>query len=96
MTHPCLHFAMNEAWILSDEKQELSDEALMKSSAHQIRAAKIFEEKYPNGNIRIQYSGGIDDDGRFLLEGSETWFYENDKKQYEANFYLGKKVGLET
>jgi hypothetical protein len=96
MTHPCLHFAMNEAWILLDEQQVFSDEALMKSSATQIREVKTFEEKYPNGNIRIQYSGGIADDGRFLVEGTEIWFYENDHKQYQANFQLGRKVGLET
>jgi len=96
MTHPCLHFAMNEAWILSDEKEWTSINELMESSANQIRQVTAFEEKYPNGKIRIQFSGDISDDGRFLLEGSEIWFYENGNKQYEANYHLGKKVGLET
>jgi hypothetical protein len=96
MTHPCLHFALNEAWILSDQKDEFSDNVLMKSSATRIDEVHRYEEKYPNGNIRIQYSGGIADDGRFLLAGTETWFYENGIKQYEATFQLGKKVGLES
>lgn len=96
MTHPCLHFAMNEAWILSDEKEELSDEMLMKSTASRIEAITTFEEKYPDGKLRLQYSGGIADDGRFLLEGKEIWYDENGARQYEANFHLGKKVGLET
>ncbi len=96
MTHPCLHFAMNEAWILSDDTEESSDEVLMKSSASQIALVKTFEEKYPDGGIKIRYSGGIADDGRFLLEGKETWYYENGLKQYEATFQLGQKIGLET
>ncbi len=96
MTHPCLHFAMNEAWILSDEKDSLADAELMKSSTTSIRDIKIFQEKYSDGNVKIQYSGGIADDGRFLLEGKEIWYYENGTRHYEANFHLGKKVGKET
>ncbi len=94
MTHPCLHFAFNESWILSDEKT--AEDSLMRSSATCIQNVTTYEETYPNGMVRLRYSGGIADDARFLLHGTETWFYEDGSKQYEANFRLGEKIGFET
>ena len=96
MNHPCLHFVLNEAWILDTEKTELSEEILMKSSAQNIRNVNTYTEKYPNGKIRIEYTGGIADNGRFLLHGKEIWYYENGQKQWEAIFDLGKKSGEES
>ncbi len=95
MNQPCLHFEMNEAWILSDD-YEASDSELMKSKATTISDVKTYEEKYPDGNIRVKYSAGFADDGRYLLHGTETWFYQNGAKQREANYILGYKVGKET
>lgn len=96
MNRPCLHFEMNEAWILSEETEIVSDDELMKSKATSISDVKTYEEKYPDGIIRIRYSAGIGDDGRYLLHGEETWFYPNGNKQREANYILGYKVGTET
>ena len=68
----------------------------MKSSAQNIRNVNTYQEKYPNGKIRIEYTGGIADNGRFLLHGKEIWYYENGQKQWEATFNLGEKTGEES
>jgi len=95
MNSPCLHFEMNEAWILSDDAKDLSDEELMRSSARSISQVKTYEEKYPDGKIKLTYSAGIADNGSYLLHGTETWFYQNGIKQREATYNLGYKVGTE-
>src|SRR5205085_12384651 len=48
-----------------------------------------------DGKIKSSWSGGIADDGRFLMQDSEKFFYENGKTHYEANYELGKKIGAE-
>ncbi|MBM4041775.1 MAG: hypothetical protein FJ290_25030 [Planctomycetes bacterium] len=35
-------------------------------------------------------------DGRYLLEGKQTWAYPNGPKQWEVTYHLGRKVGEET
>ena len=94
--HPCLHFEMNEAWILDEQAAEKSEVELTKSSARSIGEIKRYEERYPDGGLRISYEGGIADDGRFLLHGTERWYYENGTIQREATYTLGRKTGTET
>ena len=67
----------------------------MKSSSKQVSSVKTFEEKYPNSKIKVRFSGGIANDGRFLLDGKEEWYYENGNLKYEAEYKLGKKFGVE-
>ena len=94
---PCLHFEFNEAWILSGEDDNsTSDKKLMTSSATSIKNVKKYVEKYPNGNIKLKYKGGIANDGRFLLHGSQTWYYQDGALQQKAEYKLGRKVGQET
>jgi hypothetical protein len=90
MNHPSLHFAMNEAWILSDETRETlaADAADAKRTPH--------EERYPDGAPRMTWSSCVATDGRYLLDGQETWYYPDGKKQYEAMYAIGRKVGDET
>jgi hypothetical protein len=95
MNNPCLHFEFNEAWILDKEIGERSDRELMGSNAKSIGEVRRFEEKYPNGQVHTAWSGGVADDGRFLLHGKESWFYESGQKQREAEYNLGRKVGTE-
>ncbi|NWG12214.1 MAG: SUMF1/EgtB/PvdO family nonheme iron enzyme, partial [Acidobacteria bacterium] len=95
MNNPCLHFEFNEAWILDTVTGERPDVELMQSRAKTIADVLRFEEKYPNGRVRIAGSGGIADDGRFLLHGVQTWHYENGRKQREADYRLGRKIGTE-
>ena len=95
MTNPSLHFEMNEAWILEGDGSERSDGELMAPRATSIETVESFEERYPNGELKLQWYGGIADNDRFLLHGSEVWFYENGDQHREATYHLGRKVGVE-
>jgi hypothetical protein len=96
MNEPCLHFELNEAWILAPEAPDLGDVDLMTSAATHVAKATEFVETLPNGQVRVRWAGGVADDGRFLLDGKETWFYPNGQKHYEATYQLGRKTGAET
>jgi len=96
LNRQALHFAMNEAWILDESANETDDKVIMKSSATSIPEVEEYSECYPDGQIKITWSGGIANDGRFLLHGPENWYYENGQKMREANYELGYKVGTET
>lgn len=96
MTNPCLHFEFNEAWILDKPQGQRSDAEWMVSGAKSIVEKKTMQEQYADGKQKIVYSGGIADDGRFLLDGTEIWYYPNGRKQREAGYTLGRKVGVES
>ncbi len=89
MNHPCLHFELNEAWIYSDAGGDLPAEAGYSGTVND------YEEKYSSGKVKATWSAKICDDGRYLLHGKETWYYESGQKQYEVNYNNGRKAGLE-
>ena len=87
---PSMHFVLNEAWILSDfsgEVNELPGKVDMDKLQRQ-------QEKYANGQLKIDYAGWISKNG-FILHGKQSWFYENGAKQYEAVYNNGKIEGME-
>jgi hypothetical protein len=88
MTHPCLHYELNEAWVFSDAGD----------IAPEISGGKIekFSEKYPSGKLRVAWSARICPGGRYLLEGKETSFYEDGRPEHEATYVSGRKTGSET
>ncbi|MHC4637035.1 MAG: SUMF1/EgtB/PvdO family nonheme iron enzyme [Planctomycetota bacterium] len=90
MNHPCMHFEFNEAWIYSD------DGAIYPSDPGNKGAVRKYEERYPGGKEKATWSAKIAPDGCYLLDGKETWHYENGKKQYEVTYKNGRKVGIET
>jgi hypothetical protein len=92
---PTLHFEFNEAWILEEKSSAVSNEQLMKSTGAHISDKETYEEYYANGNISLRYSGGVTNDGRFLLDGKEEWFYPDGTIKYTAVYKLGKKTGAE-
>ncbi len=98
MNNPCLHFEMNEAWILDDDESDepLSDEQFMAQKFTTAGEKKEYRESYPNGNVKLTWSAVITDDGRYLLDGAESWYYENGDKKYEAEYYKGVKINQET
>ena len=96
MNHPCLHFEFNEAWILSGQESQPKETGLPGSSATKMVSVSKFEQNHPDGNLHIRWSGGVADDGRFLLHGSESRFFKDGTRQYEATYRLGYKVGKET
>lgn len=83
---PCLHLALNEAWILSDAPTPDDDARLMANTANSIRDVKRNEENFADGRPRIVWHAGVGNDGRYLLHGQETWYYQNGEKQYEADY----------
>jgi hypothetical protein len=94
LTHPALDLEFNEAWILSDDTD--TDEAkLTANSATDIHDVHDYRENYPDGSPRITWSAGIGNDGRYLLEGPETWYYPSGVFQRQAAYHLGKKVDTE-
>ncbi len=87
-TQPCLLYEMNEAWIFSD-----AGDIAPKDSGGVV---KTFSEKYPDGKWRSQWSARICPNGRYLLNGRETDYYDNGGKEHEADYVNGRKTGEET
>ncbi|MCB1103716.1 MAG: SUMF1/EgtB/PvdO family nonheme iron enzyme [Cephaloticoccus sp.] len=95
MTEPCLHYELNEAWIL-DHPPAPDESALRTNSATAIRHVRSYAEHDAAGNLVRHYSGGIGNDGRFLLHGPVTWRYPDGTVQREATYRFGTLTGLET
>jgi antitoxin component YwqK of YwqJK toxin-antitoxin module len=89
MNHPNLHFEMNEAWILDP------DAGLTAHEATPVRELR-HEELYPDGSLKGTWGGRVLDDGRFVLDGEQTWYWENGSRQYAVTYDLGRKTGEET
>jgi formylglycine-generating enzyme required for sulfatase activity len=87
---PSMHFAMNEAWILSGEKGEANQNT---GPVPHLSSSEL--SLWPNGKTKLTWSWFKADNGTPLLSGKETWFYENGAKQYEVTRENGRKLGLE-
>jgi formylglycine-generating enzyme required for sulfatase activity len=79
---------LNEAWILSDDSTPSPEPDSMGPVTKHI-------EKWPNGKLKSEWGMARANDGRILLEGPQTFYFENGSKQWTANFHLGKKIGEE-
>jgi len=96
MTSPCLHFELNEAWILHGGDVSADDTTLRANSATAIRDVQEYVEHDTDGRPHLRYSGGIGNDGRFLLHGPSKWYYPDGRIQREAGYALGRLTGTET
>jgi len=88
MTQPCLHYEFNEAWIWSD-----AADIKPESSGGMI---EMYRENYPDGSPRVTWNARICPNGRYLLEGLETSYHANGKKEHEVMYVGGRKTGEET
>lgn len=88
MTHPCVHYEFNEAWVLSKD-----GDIVPQSSGGTIRK---YRESYANGTVRATWSARIGANGRYLLDGEESTFYPHGNKEYEVTYKSGRKIGSET
>ena len=88
MTHPCLHYEFNEAWVFSDEGE-------VKPEWRSARRER-FTEHDADGKIRIRWSAKVFADGRYVLDGPQKSFYSNGRPEHEAEFDNGFKLGRET
>jgi hypothetical protein len=75
---------------------EMDEQSLMRSKVTAIGRLTRYREDWPDGSPRIEYQGGIADDGRFLLHGKEKWYYPDGSLNYEVEYDLGRKTGVET
>lgn len=87
MTQPCLHYELNEAWVFSDAGATPAETS--------GGVVKKFSENYPNGKLRAKWSARICPNGRYLLDGRETDYYESGAKQHEVTYASGRKTGRE-
>jgi len=89
MTHPCLHYEFNEAWITDSVAGDIAPE---------IAGGKVksYKEKYPDGKLRAIWKAKVTPGGRYLLNGTEKYYYPNGKKQREVKWVNGRRDGIET
>jgi hypothetical protein len=88
MTHPCLHYEFNEAWILSDATEPAPETG--------GGSVKAYSEKYVGGKVRVTWKARNCPNGRYLLDGPEVSFYENGRKEHQVTYLNGRKTGEET
>lgn len=88
MTQPCLHYEFNESWVLSDAG-DLPPE-------RDGGVVRKYRETYASGAIRAKWSARICPNGRYLLEGKETTYYESGQKEHEVKYVRGCKTRTET
>ncbi len=88
MTHPCLHYEFNEAWVFSND-----GDIAPETSGGTIQS---YTENYPGSALKATWSARICPNGRYLLDGLETTYYENGQKEHEAIWVRGRRTGSES
>lgn len=89
MNHPAQEFEMNEAWILSD----VPGPTPAPTGPGKLLHGK---ENYADGSVKATWTGKIEPDGRYELNGVETWYYPGGAKAYQVTYRDGLKAGFET
>lgn len=89
--NPSMHFALNEAWILSEFSGEVNEDWGKFNNTESIKE----QENHPNGKPKVSYSGWMGKNG-FVLHGKQLWYWENGSKQYEATYNNGQLAGTES
>ncbi|MHC4574178.1 MAG: SUMF1/EgtB/PvdO family nonheme iron enzyme [Planctomycetota bacterium] len=88
MTHPCLHYEFNERWIYSGEG-DIPPET-------EGGTVNQYSEYYAGGALKATWSARTCTNGRYLLDGAETSYYEDGTKEHEVTYHKGRKTGTET
>lgn len=88
MTHPCLHYEFNEAWVFSP----LGD-MVPESEGGRI---ETYRETYPDGRLRVEWSARICPGGRYLLHGRQVSYHPNGRPAHEVTYVNGRRRGWET
>ncbi len=79
---------LNEAWVLADDNTATPE-------PESIGTVTKHTEKWPNGKLKAEWGTTRVSDGEILLEGPQTFYFEDGGTQWTANFHLGKRVGDE-
>jgi hypothetical protein len=85
---PNFEIELNEKWV--------QDGGPETPPARTVHATQAYKESYPNGKIRAAWQAGVGEDGTYLLNGTQTFYYEDGNKQWQAHFVAGEKRGVET
>ena len=95
MNEPCLSFSINEKWILSADENLPEGEIPAEPEIGELHDVKKYQEKFPDGKLKGEWSAGRAENGCYMLNGKEIWYYRNGKKQWEVSYNKGKKIGIE-
>jgi len=87
MTHPCLHYELNEAWIFSGDG-DIPPETTGGT-------VNPYSENYPGGALKASWSARTCPNGRYLLHGVSTSYYEDGTTEHEATYVNGRKSSVE-
>ncbi len=85
---PNYEIELNEAWVLQGGPET--------SPPERVTDLKKYRETFADGKTRATWTAGIGDDGCYLLQGLQTFYYENGNKQWQATFVAGQKRGSES
>jgi hypothetical protein len=88
LTIPAVHYEFNEAWVYSAEG-DITPETGGGSITN-------YSENYPGGARKATWSARICPNGRYLLDGVETNYYENGTVQRVVTWASGRRTGEET
>ncbi len=59
-------------------------------------AIEVYEEKWPEGGLKLQVEGWEDDEGNFIRHGRTTMYWENGRKKSEVHYVDGAPHGPRT
>jgi hypothetical protein len=92
MNAQALHFALNEAWILDPRA---GADTRSRPPLPRVGGNRGHEERAADGRVRARWSSATAEDGGWLLNGVERWYYPGGRIQYEVRYDRGRRVGLE-
>jgi formylglycine-generating enzyme required for sulfatase activity len=78
---------LNESWVLLGGPEQIDT---------QVHDVKSYREEFSNHEPRCTWSAGLSETGNYLLDGKQTFYYDSGRKQWEATFRAGRKIGTET
>jgi hypothetical protein len=82
-----LHVELNETWVLQGGAPTPESPTVSKVQNE--------NEKFSNGKLKAEWSGGFGADGCYRLDGKQIFYYESGKKQWESTYKAGQKIGTE-
>jgi len=88
VSRPGYEYEFNEEWIYSDAK-DITPAVVTGKKVKTV-------ERYADGRIKAEWTGGTTAEGRYLLDGKCTDYYPSGRKQHEAVYENGLKTGTET
>ena len=84
---PAVHIELNEAWVRTG-----GSEFTPAATPASIRS---YRENYPDGKLKAEWKAAVRANG-YRLEGVQTFFYPNGRKEWDATFADGRREGTET